>query len=82
MIHERKYTKQKIESNFATNTFAVYYLTVQCIDLLSPQSRTITVSSGGCLTQPLFTDDIFMEREDFDGTTQYARNKRQQLCLM
>lgn len=23
-----------------------------------------------------------MEQEDFDGTTQYARNKRQQLCLM
>lgn len=23
-----------------------------------------------------------MEKEDFDGTVQYARNKRQQLCLM
>ena len=23
-----------------------------------------------------------MEQEDFDGTAQYARNKRQQLCIM
>lgn len=34
------------------------------------------------LTQKLFTKDLFMEDEKFDGTTQYARNKRQQLCIM
>ncbi len=82
MIHEREYTKAKIEKNFATNTLAVYYLTALCLDLLHAKSRTITVSSGGCLTQKLITGDVFMEQEDFDGTTQYARNKRQQLCVM
>jgi dehydrogenase/reductase SDR family protein 12 len=82
MLHERLYTQDKIEKNFATNIFAVYYLTILCLELLQPTSRTISVSSGGCLTQELETEDIFMEKEDFDGTTQYARNKRQQLCLM
>jgi hypothetical protein len=34
------------------------------------------------LTQKLFTDNLYMEDEDFNGTAQYARNKRQQLCIM
>ena len=50
--------------------------------LMTEQSRTIAVSSGGCLTEKLETKDYYMEEEDFDGTTQYARNKRQQLCMM
>ena len=44
-------------------------------------SRTIVVSSGGMYTQKLVTKDIFMTKE-FDGTAQYARNKRQQVCMM
>ena len=62
MLHERQYTQEKIEKNFATNTFAVYYLTVLCKDLLHADSRTIAVSSGGCLTQPLEIEDIYMEK--------------------
>lgn len=35
------------------------------------------------LTEKLVTKDVFMEnREKFDGTKQYARNKRQQVALM
>lgn len=49
---------------------------------MTAESRTIVVSSGGCLTQELITEDIYMTEEDFDGTVQYARNKRQQLCLV
>ena len=49
---------------------------------MTPQSRTIAVSSGGCLTAKLETKDLYMEEDDFDGTDQYARNKRQQLCMM
>ena len=45
------------------------------------ESRTIVVSSGGMYTQKLVTKDIFMTK-DFDGTAQYARNKRQQVCMM
>jgi hypothetical protein len=31
-------------------------------------------------SQPLVNDDIFM-KNDFDGTKQYARNKRMQVIL-
>ena len=71
-----------MEKNFATNTFAVYYLSILTLPLMTAESRTIVVSSGGCLTQELITEDIYMTEEDFDGTVQYARNKRQQLCLV
>lgn len=82
MIHERQFTKEGIERNFATNTFGVYYLSMLTMSLLTPTSRTIVVSSGGCLTEKLVTGDLYMEEEKFDGTTQYARNKRQQLCMI
>ena len=49
---------------------------------MTQESRTIAVSSGGCLTEKLETKDLYMEEDEFDGTTQYARNKRQQLCMM
>ena len=61
MIHERKFTKEGIEINFATNTFGVYYLSMLAMLMMTPASRTIMVSSGGCLTQKLVTDDIYME---------------------
>lgn len=34
MIHERKFTKENIEKNFAANTFAVFYLTKLLLPLL------------------------------------------------
>ncbi len=82
MIHQRQFTKEGVEKNFATNTLAVYYLSILTLPLMTSESRTIVVSSGGCLTQELITDDLYMAEEDFDGTVQYARNKRQQLCLV
>lgn len=39
------------------------------------------MSSGGMYNAPLITDDIYM-RQKFDGTTQYARNKRMQVCMV
>jgi dehydrogenase/reductase SDR family protein 12 len=81
MIHEKKYTKDGIESNFATNTFTLFYFTRLLLPLLHKESRVITVSSGGMLTQKLVTDDIYMDEDKFDGTAQYARNKRQQICV-
>ena len=45
------------------------------------KSKVIVVSSGGMYTEKLITDDIYMEK-DFDGTSQYARNKRQQICMI
>lgn len=58
----------------------VYYLTKQLLPYLHENSRTIIVSSGGMLTQPLVNDDIYMKK-NYDGTTQYARNKRMQVIL-
>ena len=60
MLHERGYTKEGIEKNFATNTLAVYYLSMLTMPLLTEQSRTIAVSSGGCLTEKLETKDLYM----------------------
>lgn len=81
MLHKREYTKDGLENNFATNSFTVYYLTKLCFPLLHAQSRIIITASGGLLTQKLVTKDLFMEEEEFDGTAQYARNKRQQVCI-
>jgi dehydrogenase/reductase SDR family protein 12 len=58
----------------------VYYLTQKLIPCLHEKSRTVIVSSGGMYTQPLVNDDIYM-KTDFDGTVQYARNKRMQVVL-
>ena len=59
----------------------MYYLTKKCLPLMHENSRVIVVSSGGMYTQSLITKDIYMQ-EEFDGTTQYARNKRQQVCMV
>ena len=80
MLNKLEYTKDGVQKNYACNTFSVYYLTKLCIPLLHQNSRTIVVSSGGMLTQNLVNDDIYMKNH-FDGTTQYARNKRQQVCM-
>ena len=82
MLHERKFSKEQIEKNFAVNAFSIYYLSTLLMPMMRNTSRTITVSSGGCLTEKLVTDDIYMEKEEYDGTAQYARNKRQQLCII
>ncbi len=58
----------------------VYYLTKKIIPCLHEKSRVIIVSSGGMYTQTLVNDDIFMKK-DYDGTKQYARNKRMQVIL-
>lgn len=81
MLNDRQYNKDGMEKNFATNTFSIYYLTKICFPLLHPNSRVIIVSSGGMYTEKLVTKDIYMVEDKYDGTTQYARNKRQQICI-
>ncbi len=58
----------------------VYYLTRKLVPCMHEKTKTIIVSSGGMLTQPLVNDDIYMKK-DFDGTAQYARNKRMQVIM-
>jgi dehydrogenase/reductase SDR family protein 12 len=82
MINKRELTSEGIEKNFATNTLGTYYLTKLMIPLLklSNPAKVITVSSGGMLTEPLKLKDLMAEH-DFDGTKQYAINKRHQVAL-
>lgn len=84
MVNKRETTSEGLEKNFAANTLGTYYLTKLLVPLLkaSKPSRVITVSSGGMLTQKLELEDLQMEKEDFDGTKQYAINKRHQVALM
>lgn len=81
--HNRVTTPEGLESNFAVNVAATYTMTELMIPLLektAPDARVITVSSGGMYTTPL-TKDLQFSESKFDGTLQYARNKRLQVAL-
>lgn len=80
LLNERQVTDEGREKNFATNTLGPFLLT----ELLLPHTeRVVMVSSGGAYTQDLrhSIDNLDMERGSFDGTAQYAKNKRQQIAL-
>lgn len=73
--------KEGFEQNFATNTLSPFYMTNVFIDLLkksSNDSRVIFVSSGGMRTETLDYNDLQWEKnkDKFDPTRQYAKNKR------
>ncbi|XP_042495223.1 dehydrogenase/reductase SDR family member 12 [Macadamia integrifolia] len=81
--HNRITTSEGLELNFAVNVAGTYAMTESMVPLLekaAPDARVITVSSGGMYTTPLTTDLQFSENP-FDGTMQYARNKRVQVAL-
>ncbi|CAJ2666422.1 unnamed protein product [Trifolium pratense] len=76
-------TSEGFELNFAVSvlgTYAVTELMVPLLEKASPDARVITVSSGGMYSTPLTKDLQFSER-NFNGTEQYARNKRVQVAL-
>lgn len=84
MVNERKLTEDGLETNFATNTFGPFALTEKLMSLLenTTNSRVISVTSGGMLTQKLhYTDMQFKDMKPFDGAMAYAQNKRQQVEL-
>ncbi|MCO5567654.1 hypothetical protein L7F22_021348 [Adiantum nelumboides] len=84
MEHERVITADGLELNFAVNVVGVYAMTEMLSPLLkkaAPEARVITVSSGGMYTSSL-TNDLQFEEGKFDGTVQYARNKRIQFSFM
>lgn len=83
MEHERVITTDGLELNFAVNVVGVYAMTEMLLPSLkraAPEARVITVSSGGMYASPLTSDLQFLEGK-FDGTVQYARNKRIQVAL-
>ncbi|GLJ26378.1 hypothetical protein SUGI_0508270 [Cryptomeria japonica] len=83
MEHKRLTTIDGFELNFAVNiagTFTVTELLLPSLDKTAPDARVITVSSGGMYSAPL-TSDLQFSEGNFDGTIQYARNKRLQVAL-
>eukprot|EP00899_Mesostigma_viride_P015601 jgi/Mesvir1/24041/Mv10777-RA.1 len=84
MVHEKQLTEEGFEANFATNTLGTFVLTTLMVPTLRrcAPSRVITVASGGMLTEDLEVENLQGEKmSKFDGTTQYAVNKRQQVAL-
>lgn len=85
-MQTRELTAEGSEVNFATNTLGTFALTrllQPCLERSGAGARVITVTSGGAYTVGLVTDDLNMDTvEPFDGTVQYARDKRRQMALM
>ncbi|WOG97274.1 hypothetical protein DCAR_0416614 [Daucus carota subsp. sativus] len=81
--HNRTTTSEGYELNFAVNVLGTYTMTESLLPLLekaAPDSRVITVSSGGMYAVPL-TNDMQFNDGKFTGTEQYSRNKRVQVAL-
>ncbi|KAF3333466.1 Dehydrogenase/reductase SDR family member 12 [Carex littledalei] len=81
--NSRRTTSEGLELSFAVNVAGTYTMTELLMPLLekaSPDARVITVSSGGMYNSPL-TKDLQFSESNFDGTLQYARNKRLQVAL-
>ena len=88
MVHERRETEEGLEVNFATNAVGTHALTEGLLPTLRASgvaarepSRVICVSSAGMLTEKLELDDPEMRVGKFDGTRQYAKNKRMQVAM-
>eukprot|EP00180_Rhodochaete_pulchella_P000159 Plantae.Rhodophyta-Rhodochaete_pulchella.ctg1105.p1 GENE.Plantae.Rhodophyta-Rhodochaete_pulchella.ctg1105~~Plantae.Rhodophyta-Rhodochaete_pulchella.ctg1105.p1 ORF type:complete len:358 (-),score=43.25 Plantae.Rhodophyta-Rhodochaete_pulchella.ctg1105:693-1658(-) len=83
MVQQFSKTSEGVETNFATNSLGPYVLTKMLLPVLLKHAdgRVVFVSSGGMLSEPLKIRDVEMENEAFNGTDQYARNKRQLVVL-
>ncbi|EFJ10807.1 hypothetical protein SELMODRAFT_271962 [Selaginella moellendorffii] len=83
MEHERKTTADGLELNFAVNIAASYTLTellMPALEKAAPESRVVTVSSGGMYGSSL-TEDLQYSDDKFNGLVQYSRNKRLQIAM-
>ena len=87
MAHARAETEEGLEVNFATNALGPFSLTEGFLPTMRASaanagepSRVICVSSAGMLTERLELEDPEMRRGTFDGTRQYAKNKRRWRC--
>ena len=89
MVHDFRETDEGLEVNFATNAVGPFALTEGLLPILrrsgiaaNEPSRVICVSSAGMLTEKLELDDPEMRKvPKFDGTRQYAKNKRFQVAM-
>lgn len=82
MMHDNKKSVNGFEMNMAVNTLGTYTLIKSMVPALKRAgagARVIVVSSGGALTEHLEVEDLEMKNVRFDGTVQYARDKRRQV---
>ncbi len=78
LITERLETSEGNELTLATNLLGPFLLTNLLIPRLeaSAPARIINVSSGGMYTQRIRVDDLQSEKDEYKGSTAYARAKR------
>lgn len=82
MVKDRTVTTEGFELTYATNLLGQYILTERLTQSphASPE-RTVFVSSGGMLSQPLTESNIESGQGEYNGTAAYARTKRGQVVL-
>lgn len=76
-------TPERIEQSFALLLLSPFRLTEGLFSLLAraPQSRVVNVVSDGIHAVPLQVDQLHSPREDYSGSTAYARTKRALMVL-
>lgn len=85
LASERTTSADGFEASFATNTLVGTFVLARLMEPVlrkSAPSRVIIVSSGGQYTEPLVVDDLQAEGlKQYDGSVQYARDKRRQVAI-
>ncbi len=85
LVHDHRRTPDGLELTVQTHVVAPFLLTCLLLDRLAetPDSRVVTVTSGGLYTQRLgdLDADLDPRPDQFDGVVAYARAKRAQVVL-
>jgi NAD(P)-dependent dehydrogenase (short-subunit alcohol dehydrogenase family) len=83
LLNERRVAPSGLELTTVVQVVAPFLLTGLLFDRIesTPNSRVLTMSSGGMYTVGLTVDDLEMDEGSYRGATQYARAKRAQVTL-
>ena len=80
---DRRTAPDGTEATVASQVVGPFLLTSLLLDQLAttPQSRVLTMSSGGMYSSALTVSGLQMSEAEYRGTEQYARAKRAQVVL-
>jgi NAD(P)-dependent dehydrogenase (short-subunit alcohol dehydrogenase family) len=83
LTHDLRYTADGLELTAQVHVVAPFLLTTALLPILqaTPDTRVITVSSGGMYTQRLDLDALATPAIPFNGVRAYANAKRAQVVL-
>ncbi|MCU0269223.1 MAG: SDR family NAD(P)-dependent oxidoreductase [Acidimicrobiales bacterium] len=83
LVHAYHENSPGLEVTVASHVVAPFLVTTRLLPLLqsTPDSRVITVSSGGMYSEKLDVGHLMATPEHFDGVKAYARAKRAQVVL-